>query len=43
MVSGRRDGNGSTILKWTGAYIWHNEDPDPGKLIDNNGKVVSTY
>jgi len=44
VVSGRKtEGNGDTILKWTGAYIWNNEDPDPGQLIDDNGKVISTY
>jgi len=44
VVSGRKiEGNGDTILKWTGAYIWHNEDPDPGKLYDSEGNLVSEY
>ena len=44
VVAGRKlDGNGKTILKWTGAYIWNNEESDPGRLYDSDDNLVSEY
>ena len=44
VVSGRKyDGNGTTILKWTGSYIWNNDEYDPGELYDAQGNLVSSF
>lgn len=43
IVSGRgAEGNGSSVLKWTGSYIWNNEG-DPAELRNPNDSIVDRY
>lgn len=42
VVSGRNAANGDRMLKWSGAYIWDNNN-DPGELYDSSGNLVSSF
>ncbi len=42
IVSGKKAQSGPGIIIWTRKYIWNNNG-DPAKLYDQNGKLVSSY
>ncbi|MDP2719192.1 MAG: lamin tail domain-containing protein [Dehalococcoidia bacterium] len=44
VLSGRdAASSGADELIWSRAYIWNNNEPDPGELYNASGQLISTY